>query len=231
MSSSHQATLEIMLIIQEYLEKTNLSKEVLVLDVGCGFGQNGSMLKPMSLNTKINCCLLGIDIWSPYLQSLNKTKIYDNLLSCDGNNLPLNNQTKFNIIIATEIIEHLSKKKAEKLIHNLESSLKANGLLILSTPHGNEPQGAIHNNIFENHISAWSVKDLQSLGFQVVTSPLVIKTPMGNIFTPMRSFNKGKDRGRNFILFCLGAISCFIPKISGKIIAYKIKKTEMIQKC
>ncbi len=223
MSSSLQSTFEVMLILQEYLHKSP-QEHVTILDVACGFGQNGSSLMPICHSQKIHPSIVGVDIWLPYLDTLKNNSVYDCLLHCDVKKMPFA-EKQFDIIIATEILEHIKKENAALFLDQLETLLKDNSLLVVSTPQGKQEQGEIEGNIYQEHVSVWLKKDLEHFGFNVVTTPLVINTPLGRAFIPIRKIHKGsKTNIKNLLCFSLGGLSFLIPSLSGKLVAYKFKK-------
>jgi ubiquinone/menaquinone biosynthesis C-methylase UbiE len=55
------------------------------LDVGCGFGRWGMLIRTYS-NPMY---LVGIDIWKPYMTQIKHKHIYDDLILADASNLPI----------------------------------------------------------------------------------------------------------------------------------------------
>lgn len=62
--------------------------------------------------------------------------------------------------------EHIAKRTYSDALSDIES--KANKLLILGMPHGEEKQGAVYGNQWEEHISAWDERDFEPLGYSCV---------------------------------------------------------------
>jgi len=124
-----------------------------VLDVACGMGEWGFFVK-----TRKNCSyLVGIDIWEPYLEKLRQLNIYDELIISRLPKLPKFDQL-FDVILALEILEHLTKENGYKLLKNLEQLIKTGGIIIVSTP---------MNYPCETHISEWTPRELENLGYNV----------------------------------------------------------------
>lgn len=225
MSSMPQSTFEIDQLIMEYLRNRDLKNiKLLVLDIGCGRGKNGGIVKSNCLTSGLDCLLLGVDIWRPNLVTCNKiVRSYDSLILSDSLRLPFA-KSSFDIIIATEILEHMKKEEGIIFLKDCEKLVKKGGFFIISTPQGEQAQDEINNNKWEKHISAWEKKELKDLNFIVIGSQLVIRKPF-RIFIPIRSIpEKNSVLIKNFILFLLSAFSCLLPSISGKLIAYKIIK-------
>ena len=223
MSSYFQGTLDVMLTIEFYFEWiSNKRVKLNILDVGCGFGKYGSLIKHVSLERKLCPYIIGIDVWLPYLRALNGINAYDALLSCEAGNLPFSNRI-FDLVIATEIIEHMEKRNGILFLKSLEKLAKKGGLIIVSTPQGKQEQETSEGNTYQIHKSVWMKYELECLGFSVFTSPLVIRTPFGNRFLPKRCFpEKGSDNLKNMLLFSLSAFSFLVPSFSGKLVAYKL---------
>ncbi|MEM2144613.1 MAG: methyltransferase domain-containing protein [Candidatus Jordarchaeaceae archaeon] len=74
----------------------------------------------------------------------------------------------FSIVLASELIKHMTKKDGERLIREYERVLSPNGLIILTSPRGFCPQSARYGNIFETHRSGWTEKDFHKFGFDCI---------------------------------------------------------------
>lgn len=104
-----------------------------VLDVACGPGMFCRMLKKKKPNTEI----IGID-FSDFI--INKNKKRDKNLGIKYLCLDIKNQLpfrkKFDAIVMTEILEHLTQP--EKIVSNFMKLLKKNGHFFISCPHDRE---------------------------------------------------------------------------------------------
>lgn len=106
-----------------------------ILDVGCGAGTVSLYLANKGAS------IVGIDISRKAIDSCKKSarilKLKDKTQFICNTIEKIKFRRKFDVIICSEIIEHIPKDKAFlKRIHKL---LKKNGLLILSTPSINAP--------------------------------------------------------------------------------------------
>lgn len=97
-----------------------------VLDVGCGAGHLGDLLK-----TK-NCRLMGIDL---HADELDRSKLnYENILSLDietAESLEYPNGY-FDVIVYADLLEHL--KEPQLLLRKLDKYLHPQGKIIVSIP-------------------------------------------------------------------------------------------------
>jgi len=115
------------LTIREHLIKNALYKETKILDLGCGEGRN-------SLLFTTENDAYGLDI-CPKRMLLNEEnaldKSYRTLIVSNAINLPFP-EASFDIVICTEVIEHVSE--ARQLVKEINRVLKESGKLVLSTP-------------------------------------------------------------------------------------------------
>jgi ubiquinone biosynthesis O-methyltransferase len=108
--------------VYEYLkDKHNLS----VLEVGCGYGYLSYALHKSGFN------VIGIDISSKAIEFAKKN-FGSFFYSAEIEDIDEITNEKFNIIIATEVLEHLPKP--DKFLLKCLDLLKSNGCIILTTP-------------------------------------------------------------------------------------------------
>lgn len=97
-----------------------------ILDLGSGTGYGTSVLMVGGVS------VLGVDINTEAVDFSNKHYANSNVKFKKGDILKTLSKDKYNIVTSFEVIEHL--KKPELFLKNINSSLKKNGLFILSTP-------------------------------------------------------------------------------------------------
>jgi hypothetical protein len=140
--------------IKAWIDQQNDIK--VIVDVGAG-----SATYPKLLGNKYT--YIGIEIWAPYVKQFKLHNYYKEIIVGDIRhvNLPVGD-----CIIFGDILEHLPKKDA------LEVFFKANNLykhIILSIPfteNGEVTYSKIRaGNICEQHLSGWTLKELNSLTF------------------------------------------------------------------
>ncbi|MFA4887744.1 MAG: class I SAM-dependent methyltransferase [Candidatus Nanoarchaeia archaeon] len=116
--------------VQQYQEK-NGKKNLRVLDVGCGVGN-------ISLEiAKSGCDVTGIDSDQGSIEYANKRNTFPNCTFLVSNAHTLQIKHKFDIIICSEVLEHLTYP--EKLIEFISNNLDKSGFLFLSIPNGYGP--------------------------------------------------------------------------------------------
>ena len=153
----------------------------------------------------------GIDMYEPYIEKQRKLPLYDDIKYANATDLPYNDKS-FDIVIAPELIEHLTRSEGHKFIE--EINRVSSYMCILTTPKGYyKIENPADDNDKMNHRSGWEESDFLEKGFTV---KVVDKTNL------RRRSLKFFDNIRR-ILFRLGER----PK---GLIAYKIKPQHSIPK-
>lgn len=137
----------------------NLSNKV-VLDIGCGRGVAGFLLRIKFRNLKY---LIGIDVNLNYLRLAKVHNIYDDLILASAENLPFRDKS-INVVMFIEVIEHLSKAGRYSLLNEVDRI--ASNSALLTTPNG-FLESKTSSNMFEIHRSGWETEELKSKVFQV----------------------------------------------------------------
>ncbi|MFC1626982.1 class I SAM-dependent methyltransferase [Patescibacteria group bacterium] len=101
------------------------NKNLKVLDIGCGDGVLLSLI-----SQKISADLTGVDLDVDSLKTA-KTKVKAKFIKANAYKLPFK-ANAFNLIISSEIIEHLSDTK--KYLSEITRVVKSKGLVIITTP-------------------------------------------------------------------------------------------------
>lgn len=130
-----------------------------LLDVGCGAS---SPIQGFSRRLY----RVGVDIYEPSLQQSKRRHIHDKYVKM--NILEIDKRFKnnsFDCVIALDVVEHLSKQDAKKLIKMMESIARKK--VILFTPNGFIRQHEYDNNSWQVHKSGWSPTELRHLGYTV----------------------------------------------------------------
>jgi len=126
-----------------------------ILDCGCGVGYWGYKAKIGKLSESI----VGLDIHKKYLLIAKKLKVYEDLVLASAASLPFKEET-FNLIIAPELIEHLTKQNGEEFLKQTPKIAK--NILITTPVHHFKVYSQTPS---ERHLSHWSEMELQKHGF------------------------------------------------------------------
>lgn len=156
---SHSSALDapVMKLIPDNIDGT------IVLDVATGLGNWGYQIRTKKKGSPI---LIGLDIWPPYVEKVNQMNIYDELIICDARNPPLRSKS-IDIVIACEVLEHISLDEADRFLNELEALYR--NILIVSTPLGFSDQGIVEDNPYQKHLSVWYEKELQNRNYETKT--------------------------------------------------------------
>jgi SAM-dependent methyltransferase len=155
-----------------------------ILDAACGYGTIGHLIRMRTEGTPI---IAGVDIWKPYIQKLDKLKIYNKLFVADIKDLPFKDEW-FDFTIAFEYIEHEDYLDSFKGLNELIRVTK--GLLIVSTPDGETDQDDADGNEYQRHKFAWNEELLKIFGFKTMRVPMY---PMNRITRLLRRFKPRTD--------------------------------------
>ena len=131
----------------------------LVLDVGCG---HSSPLGQIKRNFESE----GIDIHKKTLMGSRKKKIHNKYTLGDIKKLSeIYKKKSFDACISIDVIEHINKRDALKLIKDMETVARKK--VIVLTPNGFFKQHDFDGNPHQIHKSGWRKGDLQKLGYSV----------------------------------------------------------------
>lgn len=133
-----------------------------VLDIGIGFGKYGFLLREF-LDVRVNrydkeswqTRIDGIEIWPAYVNKLHRY-IYDRIYI--GSVMKFSISRIYDLVIMSEVLEHLTKDDGLKLLNNLSF----NTALVITTPqHFAQGAGRGWENPYEKHLCLWTVDDLR----------------------------------------------------------------------
>ncbi len=144
-------------IEQHYLNNRKLS----LLDIGCGIGHNGFIFREMF---DIRYMRLKPKDWLHWVEAIEIHEDYRNpVWDYFYNKVTVGDclklvpvlDKKFDIVFATEIMEHFEKEQAYFLLDNMLKKLNPNGSIIVTIPVGDEKaileQRGLFGNIHETH--------------------------------------------------------------------------------
>lgn len=114
------------------LVQKEISRKDSVLDLGCGIMAPILDTCPTYLKTRLRCkFIVGVDIFRNYLEEI-KDKVGIAVMNLKIRDLPMFLDKSFDIVLLLDIVEHLEKDAAEKLI--LEAERIARKKAIIYTP-------------------------------------------------------------------------------------------------
>ena len=136
------------------------------LDVGCGHGKWGYLLKKYADPPSARRHVTGLDVFEPHVKTLQAEGIYDEVRVGDATALPFDDKS-FDTVIACEVLEHLSAEQGATLVSELRRV--ARSCYVVSTPAfpclrgGNDTLDGF--NPHEAHKHIYTFKEFHSLGF------------------------------------------------------------------
>lgn len=175
-----------------------------ILDLGCGKGINGFLIR-LSRYLQ-NAKLIGLEINKEYINFCKRFNIYDQIIQKALPTLPFKDKG-INLVLCTEVIEHLTRKDGLLLLEEIDRVCK--GRAIITTP-----------NIFfktmpgdpgDKHLSLWSIKDFKSRGYKVYGIGFKIPLLWGGHFLKIKQA----------LYYFFTPISYIFPNIAGSLIAVK----------
>lgn len=196
-----------------WIIRRHLSNAKTVLDVGCG---DGSLMGKLNHDKKYN--IVGVDLYKPYLDKAKDLGVYKKLVSSDLRKLKFKNKS-FDIVLASQVVEHLTKKEASELIVKLEKIAKHK--VIITTPNGYvkyDPFEVIDDNKLQKHKCGWDISEMRRLGYRVYGqgSKFIYLSEVGLLY---------RFRNLKYILaiisYILSPLNYFLPDRSFCIVAVK----------
>lgn len=172
------------------------------LDVGCGHGKWGFLLKKYRWSKAAPVEVTGIDLFEPHVRALEREGIYDRLLVASATDLPFPDKS-FDSAVACEVLEHLDQAAGPRLIAELKRVCRHS--FVVTTPNfpclrgGGETMDGF--NEYEAHKHNFLFNEFKSLGFTQVVG-LGFKLP---------SFKLGR---------AFGSLGYYIPRFSRYLIGY-----------
>jgi len=179
-------------------------KNKTVLDVGCGRGIYGYLIRATRPLAKGR--LIGLDTNPDYLSFCSRFKVYDKLIKSDVRHLPFKDKS-IDILLCTEVIEHLPKKEGKKFLNEINRVCR--GRAIITTP--NVFFKTVDAKFEDAHHSVWSADEFRQYGYKV--HGIGVRMPIG-------SYDK-TFMLKQALSFLATPISFIIPELSGYIICFK----------
>jgi SAM-dependent methyltransferase len=156
------------------------------LDVGCGHGKWGHLLKTYRWSQGPSR-VAGVDLFEPHIRSLKEQGVYDTLQVASATDLPFPDKS-FDSTIACEILEHLTQAQGPRLITELKRVSRLS--FVVTTPNfaclrgGGETLDGF--NEFEAHQHNFLYKEFRSLGFTQIVG-VGLRSPSFKLSRAFRS--------------------------------------------
>lgn len=131
-----------------------------ILDVGCGEGLPMEMIK-MRINVEKS---VGVDLFEPYIRKSKKKRIHNEYVLVDVRKMKFPNKS-FDVVMALQVLEHLPKKDAWKVLEKMEKIAKKQ--VIAAMPIGEMYHPAVDNNELQLHQSHFDPEEFKKKGYKV----------------------------------------------------------------
>lgn len=189
-----------------------LKDAITILDVGCG---DGATMATINFDKKYK--VTGIDLYKPSLIKAKKTGVYNKLLLEDIRNLQKKGE-KYDVVFSSQVVEHLTKTEALKLIKVMETLAKKK--TIIGTTNGFFPFHQIQGedkNPLQVHKSGWKISEFQKSNYKVVGQGA------GFVYKPWGLGHKFPALNQVWfsLSYLLSPVQYLFPQLSTYIIAVK----------
>lgn len=135
-----------------------------LLDLGCG---NGDFSYDLFKDNDFQ--ITGVELYPNSIKQARAKRIYAKIVKGDIVNLPKGLKSQYDVVLVSQAIEHLPKKKGYQAIRQWEKRAKK---IVISTPVGFVPFHQLElsdqdRNPYQKHLSGWEVSDFKKMGYQV----------------------------------------------------------------
>ena len=135
-----------------------------VLDVGCGFGKYGVLIREYLdvwherlARSDWQLELVGIEAWEQYRNPIHDF-VYNQVHNGEASKV-LPTLGEFDLILIADVIEHFEKDAALALV---EECFRRSPVVLITTPDEFHPQRALLGNPFEEHRCLWRREDFSA---------------------------------------------------------------------
>lgn len=132
-----------------------------ILDIGCGQGFPMKMIKNRMRVKKS----IGVDLFKPYIEIGKKLKIHNKYIISDVRKIKFSNKS-FDVVLALQILEHLNKVDAWKMLEKLEKIARKQ--IIIATPIGKMYHPPVDDNKLQLHKSAFYPEEFEKRGYNTI---------------------------------------------------------------
>ncbi|OGM13210.1 hypothetical protein A3D84_05235 [Candidatus Woesebacteria bacterium RIFCSPHIGHO2_02_FULL_42_20] len=176
-----------------------------VVDVGCGKGVYGFLIRATRDTSKAK--MIGVDVSDEYLTIAKKNRVYDEYVVASLDKMPFV-KSSVDLILAVEVISHLTKKNGEKFLGDLDKICRGRSIIVCPNMMKHSQPEFVKS---DSHHSKWGADDFKRFGYRVYG--------FGARVYPPRALWQVKFY---FALqYILTPISYFFPRIAGYLVAVK----------
>lgn len=129
--------------IQHLLSELPQHQFTKVLDLGCGTGLMGEMIKPYCKE------LTGVDIAEKMIQRASEKQVYDQLVTADLQTFLQNNNESFDLVIAADVLPYLGA--LDKVFSAITDHLTQSGYFIFTTEISEDGEWQLQENARFSH--------------------------------------------------------------------------------
>lgn len=133
-----------------------------ILDLGCGQGNSTKVIKARHPHIKY---AVGVELFDEYLEAARNENIFNELIKKDVREIDFPDQS-YDVVIASQVIEHLEQEEAWKLMSKMEKIARKQ--VIVSTPIGECYHPDVDGNELQLHKSFYFPGDLEQKGFKTI---------------------------------------------------------------
>ena len=158
------------------------------------------------------------DIFRPYLLHCRTTGLHEDVVCCDVGLLPFGPET-FDVVLCSEVLEHLRRHEAEAVIAEMEGIARCQ--VIITAPTGRCHQEAYDGNPHQAHRSTWLPQDFRRLGYTVRGSGL---RGIGGLVALAQETSPLPEWLRlvaNAVWMLASPFSYYFPRIGGAMVCVK----------
>lgn len=162
-------------VIEYFIKRINLHKDSNILDLGCGRGWLSNLLSSYGI-------VVGIEPVVNVLKYAKHLFPHINFVAGKASSL-LNNYTKkFDLIVSSEVIEHIPDDEKEAFVNEIRMLLKIDGYSIISTPRKDAQKDWLKYSNLKQPIEEWiSERELRDLfennGFKMIEIKRIPRKP------------------------------------------------------
>ena len=113
--------------------------------------------------------ITGVELYPESIKQAKSKNIYSKVVKGDIVKLPIGLKKHYDVVLVSQAIEHLTKKKGHKAIQEWEKRAKR---VVISTPVGFVPFHQLElseqdQNPYQKQLSGWEVEDFEKMGYKV----------------------------------------------------------------